>query len=294
LQDRPHLQLHIALILWGFTAILGAMIDLSALVLVWWRVALASIVLIFWSPIRRAVMDLPNREILSYLCIGGLVGIHWLCFYGAIKVANASIALITLSLATVITAFFSRLLLNEKLKVLDLAVGFAVVPAIYLTTSGLGQVELKGFMLGIASAVLLALFGVLNKRQIDQASPWVVTFLEMLGALTVMSVFIGMAGLLGYSTPIGPQSGDILLLVILAVGCTIVPFYLHLSAMKHISAYEIHLYYNLEPVYGLILAALILGDHRKLNSSFYIGVTILIALLFAYQLIRNRKHHPTD
>ena len=100
-EKRAYLELHAAVFLWGFTAILGDLIQLSALTLVWWRVLLTSVSLVFFIRIGRIVREVGARRLLLLAGIGMVVGLHWVTFYGAIKLANASIALVCMATTSI-------------------------------------------------------------------------------------------------------------------------------------------------------------------------------------------------
>ena len=285
---RSYLILHLSVILWSFTAILGDLIMLSATVLVWWRVALTTVFMLFYPQVVRYIPKIGLRQCAIFIGIGVLVAIHWLCFYGAIKLANASVALICLSTATLFTSFIEPMIARKSLSWVDVIFGLLVIPGIFLTTQGLSEGMVVGFWLGIISAFLAALFAVLNKLHIDKAAPSVITTIEMGGAW----IFITLGLLLfGNQYDLGtfwPSPQDWYYLLVLCILCTIVPFILHLKVYEHLTAFASNLVINLEPVYGIFLAMLILSDHQELTPVFYLGVVLIFLVVIIYPIVKRR------
>ncbi|MBT8264598.1 MAG: DMT family transporter, partial [Muriicola sp.] len=187
---KAYLELHIAVFLFGFTAILGDLIQLPAISIVWWRVLLTSISLVFFIKIGSLFNSLTRRQIFMFLGIGFIVGLHWLCFYGAIKYANASIALICMATTSLFTSFIEPFVLKKKLFWLEIALGFVIIPAMILIVQSTEWSMLPGIWIGLLAAFLAALFAVLNKKNIALAAPMDITFLEITGAWLLMSVIL--------------------------------------------------------------------------------------------------------
>lgn len=242
-----------------------------------------------WPGILNQVRRLPKSTIIKFIKIGIIVAVHWLCFYGSIKLANASVALITMSSTALFTALIEPYVFKKRLNPIDVFLSILVIPAMYLTTYDFDSNMLLGFWLGILSAVLLAYFTILNRKLITHASPEVITFLEMGSSWFFLSLCSGLLLFTDVSYPLLPNSTDIFYLITLSLGCTILPFVLHLKALKHISAFATNLIVNLEPVYGIVMAAIILKEYRELNARFYIGVIIIIVIVMLYPLLNRSR-----
>lgn len=291
---QAYILLHISIFLWGFTAILGDLIGLSAGVLVWWRVALSSVFLSFWPDLIVKVKRLDAKDRRRFIYIGVLVGLHWLCFYGSIKMANASVALITMSSTALFTAIIEPRVFNTKFSGIDIGLGILVIPAMYLIYYTFEGDMLIGFWLGILAAILLAYFTILNRKYMGQTEPMVVTFIEMASSCIFLTFLAPVLLLIdGGADYLIPNLSDGFYLIVLSIGCTILPFVLHLKALKHISAFTTNLIVNLEPVYGIIMAALILKDFKELNVNFYIGVAIIILIVMIYPIVLKQRS-PTN
>ncbi len=286
---RAYLYLHFCVFIWGFTAILGKLISLKALPLVWWRVLLCCATLIIILP-KAQLRGLNRRSFGQLFGIGVLVGIHWICFYGAIKIANASVAVASMATTSFFSALMEPLLLRQKIKWYELALGILILPGMALIAGNINWSMRLGLGVGILSAFLAAVFTSLNKRVIenDPVPPLLMSLTELFGGLVVCSLALPFVW---YFTPeqaqIVPNAWDWLWMLILAWVCTLLPYYLTLKAMRHISAFATNLTINLEPVYGVLLAALIFREHDDLNPNFYIGVLVILLAVFSHPLLKK-------
>ena len=286
-----HWQIHACVFLWGFTAILGKLISLPALALVWWRMLLVSAALLALPRVWSGLRALPPRLLRAYAGIGVLVALHWLTFYGAIKLANASVAVTCIALAPVFLALVEPRIAGRRLDWRELLFGLAVVPGVAMVVGGVPRGMHLGIAVGVLSALLVALFGAWNKRLVDRADPLTVTCLELgAGMLFLGAVAVAGALVLPASTPVvsvpGPR--DAVLLLVLALACTLLPFALSLVALRRLSAFQAQLAVNLEPVYAIVLAILLLGEQRELTPAFYAGVALVLAAVFAHPLWEAR------
>ncbi|MBP6749932.1 MAG: DMT family transporter [Xanthomonadaceae bacterium] len=283
------LQLHFCVLLWGFTAILGKLISLPALPLVWWRMLLVAAVLLVLPRVLRGIGRMSPRLRWSYAGVGALVALHWLTFYAAIKLSNASVAATCIALGTVFTAFVEPWLTGKRLSKREVALGIAVLPGVALVAGGVPDGMLLGIVAGTVSALFVALFGSLNKRLVAHADPLSVTALEMAAGVATLTLVAPLSGLLvpafGGNPFALPSAHDAFYLVLLAMACTLVPFVLALLALRHLSAFATQLSVNLEPVYTIVLAALLLGEQRELTPRFYLGVAIILAAVLIFPLL---------
>jgi drug/metabolite transporter (DMT)-like permease len=278
---RARWQIHFCVLLWGFTAILGKLISLAALPLVWWRMWLVTAALALVPQVWRALRRMPRRLILAYAGIGVLVALHWLTFYASIKLANASVAATCIALAPVFLALTEPLLTRKPFEPRELLLGVAVVPGVALVVGGVPAGMQAGIAIGALSALLVAVFGALNKRLVEHGDPLTVTAIE----LVLVLVFPTQAAL----PWIWPEPRDAVLLVLLALACTLLPFALSLVALRHMSAFSAQLAINLEPVYAIGLAIVLLNEQHELSLQFYAGVAIVLAAVIVHPLLRRRR-----
>ena len=291
---KAFLQIHFCVLLWGFTAILGKLISLPALPLTWWRMLIVVAALACVPRVWRGLRAMSPRLRWSYAGVGVLVALHWLTFYGSIKLANASVGATCMALATVFTALLEPKLAGRAFSRRELLLGIAVLPGVALVVGGVPVDMRLGIAVGAASALFVALFGSLNKRLVERADPMTMTALE-LGAGTL--ALTALAPLMPMLFPVfagdllalpGPR--DALLLLALALACTLLPFVLSLVALRHMSAFGAQLAVNMEPVYAIVLAIVLLGEQRDLTAAFYAGVAIILAVVVAYpMLVRPRR-----
>lgn len=287
---RAFLELHIAVLLFGFTAILGDLIQLSALVLVWWRVLLTSLSLLAFVKVVDLIRRLPKAATLRFMGIGVIVAMHWLAFYGAIKLANASIALVCMALTSFFTALIEPLILGQRIKRIQVLMGLLMAPGMALVVNATDLSMQAGIWVGIAAAFLAALFSTLNKKYIGYANPMEITFLELGSAWLFLSLVIPFIAW-GSSAGLGafwPTASDWLWLALLAFLCTTLAYVLALRALRHLSAFMANLTINLEPIYGILMAWVFLGEHKELQHGFYGGVAIILAVVFIYPLVEKR------
>jgi drug/metabolite transporter (DMT)-like permease len=290
---RALFQIHFCVLLWGFTAILGKLITLPALALVWWRMLLVTVALACFPRVWRALRGIPPRLALNFAGIGCLVALHWLAFYGSVKLANASVAATCMALAPVVTALIEPWLTGSRFERHNLLLGILVVPGVALVVGGIPRDMHLGFWVGVASAALAAVFNALNKRHLGHHDAAAVTWLE-LGAGFLLLALLGPLMAPSGSSIVLPDVRDGALLLVLAILCTLIPFVLALAALRHLSAFTTQLAVNLEPVYAIAIAILFLGEARDLDTAFFVGVAIVLAAVFGHGWLQMRQNRLTQ
>jgi len=238
----------------------------------------------------KANLLISLKKLLQLSAVGTIICIHWLCFYGAIKVSNVSVTMAAFSTGTLFTAITEPLIYKRKFIWYELVIGLIIIFAIGLIFS----VEIKfglGILLGILAAFTASIFSVLNGVLIqDKTQPItspVLSFIELTMALVALSVFLLFNGSFSVSF-FSITSQDVLLLTILAAVCTVYPFIASVNLMKHLSPYTINLTVNLEGVYGIILACLIFKENKDLSITFYVGFSIILSVIFLNALLKQR------
>ena len=285
---KAYLQIHTSVVLWGFTAILGKLITLAALPLVWWRMVLVSAILAFVPRVWRSVRQMPPRLVAAYAGIGVVIALHWVTFYGAIKLSNASVAATTMALGPVFLALVEPFIVKRRFDVRELLLGVAMVPGVMLVAGGVPASMRLGIAIGALSAFFVAIFGTLNKLLIERGDPLAVTAIELSAGAVLLTILAPLVPHGGAAFPL-PNASDAMYLLILAVGCTILPFTIALIALRELTAFGAQLAVNLEPVYAIALASLLLGEHHELGPRFYLGVALILGLVLLYPLI---VRHP--
>lgn len=289
---RAQFQIHFCVLLWGFTAILGKLITLTALPLVWWRMALVTVALALFPAVWRGLRGMAARQIWIYAGIGALVSLHWLTFYGSIKLSNASVGATCMALGPVFLAFIEPWIAKRAFSRGELLLGIAVLPGVALVVGGVPVEMRAGIAMGALSAFIVAFFSALNKRYVESGDALTVSAIELgAGALTL--TLLAPLLLLAFPLPaeggLLPDTRDLVFLLALALGCTLLPFALSLVALRHMSAFSAQMAINLEPVYAILLAMLLFGEQHELDASFYGGVAVLLVAVFAQPLLHRPK-----
>lgn len=284
---KAYLQLHLCVFLWGFTAILGKLISIAALPLVWWRVAITTTSLLLVGGLIKNLRSIPRRKIGTYMFIGILVCIHWVFFYASIKASNASVGVLCMALSPIFTAFIEPLYFKRRILWFEIVLSVLVIPGMYLVTQNISSTMITGLMFGIISALFAAWFSTLNKKYIENADPVSITFIELGSAWVFLSILLPLTGLFGYNYTFWPTSSDWIYLFILAIVCTTIPYILSLMSLKYISAFATTLTINLEPVYGIFLAWIILHEDKEVSPGFYLGVVIIFLSVFSYPFLKR-------
>ncbi len=278
-------QLHLAIFLAGFTAILGKLIVLNEAVLVTYRIAFTLLLLLVLMGISKQFVTISHREKLKIAAVGCIIAFHWVCFYASVKYATVSVGLVCLSATGFFTALLQPLIQQKKIVWAEVFLGILAVAGIYIIFDFHRQYYL-GIGFGILAALGSALFPIFNKTMLIKHTPRMVSFYEMIGGLAVLLLslplylhFFPQGGLV-------PGWMDIVYLLILAGLCTVYCFDLQLNALKLLSPFTTNLSYNLEPVYGIILSFLFFKEGQLLNQGFYIGLGIIM-LAVCLQMLRE-------
>ncbi len=281
---KAFIQLHIAVFLAGFTAVLGRLILLNEGLLVWYRLLITVAVLAGIIYFKKEFTRIAPKDLLKMAGVGGIIAFHWVTFYGSVKYGNISVALVCLSSAGFFSALLEPLILRRRIIVPEVLLGMMAIAGIYIIFDFHPQFKL-GIIYGILAAFGSALFPIFNKQLLNKFSPRTLTFYELTGGLVILSLILP---LYLHHTETGyyiPTMQDAAWLVVLAVLCTVLCFDLQLKALQKISAFTCNLMYNLEPLYGIILAFIFFGEGKMFHGEFYAGVG-LIVLAIVFQMYR--------
>lgn len=281
---RSLLQLHLFVFLAGLTAPIGNLIQLNGLVLVFYRMLLTVLVLFPIYLMYQNKAQVPLKEKARLMLIGVLIAIHWVCFYGSIKLANVSIALVCISSVGIFTAFLEPIFLKTKFIWNDIYIGLLSLIGIFF----IFQFDIHfrtGILVGLVSALFASIFTIINKRLTTAHSTQTIQTFEMMGGLGFLTMVILAMNAYQQSSFILPTSQDWFWLIILALVCTVLANHLMLNALKKISAFTMNVTLNLEPVYGIMIAILLFQEQKQMGKGFYIGI-VLIAVSVLLQMIR--------
>ena len=269
------LQLHIAIFLAGFTGILGRLITLNEGLLVWWRMFITVITILILSIFTKEIKRIDFKTLAKIIGVGAIVALHWVCFYGSIKYANVSISLVCFSTIGFFTAFFEPIILRRRIDWMEVLFGLIAIVGVYLIFHFDPQYK-TGIILGIFSSLLASLFPIFNKVILKQTDGRTLTFFELAGGLLVLTLFMPFYLSEFPAAHFVPGASDFGWLLILSWLCTVLAFNLSVSSLKKISPFTVTLSYNLEPIYGIILAFMIYHENRYLSSGFYYGFALIM------------------
>lgn len=284
---KAFLQLHAAIFLAGFTGVLGRLITINEGLLVWYRMFFSAVFLLALSFFSKKIKFLPWRQALPLIGIGAIVALHWVFFYGSVKYANVSVSLVCFSTMGFFSAFLDPLISKRKMDLIEILLGIMVMLGVYLIFH-FDQAYRWGIIYGIISSILAAVFTIINKKYVDKHDAQIITFYELGGGwLSLNFVLPFYLQFVDFSSYF-PNLSDFLWLLVLSLFCTVLAFNLSIKALKKISPFTVNLSYNLEPVYGILLAFVIYKEHLDLQISFYAGLFIIF-LTVVIQSIRVWK-----
>lgn len=283
------IKLHISVFLAGFTGVLGILIHMNEGLLVWYRIMITVVTLLALLKWKNQLQQVAPNMVWKLLGIGTLIALHWVFFYGSIKMSNVSIGLVCFASTGLFTALLEPVFNDRPFSWPDVGLGLLSLLGIMLIFQ-LDTRYREGIIAGIISAILAALFSVLNKRQVQKVEPRTMMIYELSGGLLILTLLMPIYLYYYPVETIFPTLSDWFWLLILSWLCTVLAMDLMLQALKKVSAFTQNLSLNLEPVYGILLAFVLFQENEKLNGSFYIGVT-LIAISVLLQMIRVVRKH---
>ncbi len=285
-----YFKLHFIVFLWGFTAILGMLISIPAVEMVLYRTLLAAIGMGAVIFLTKNSFHLTPQNLTKILATGFIVGIHWLAFFVSARLSNASVSLVGFATGSVWTAFLEPLMGGKKIKSFEVVLGCLVVAGLYVIFSFDFEYPL-GLLMGIASGLSMSFFSILNARFVMRVHPYAITFYEMIGAFLCTLVFLPFYQALwakDHQLQLVPHTVDWLYLAVLAWVCTVYAYSAGVELLKRLSVFFIQLTLNLEPVYGIVMAVIILGEGEKMQLSFYLGAGIIISSVIFYPFLKAR------
>lgn len=273
---RDYTKLHIVVILWGFTAILGKLIDLDSPVLVFYRVGASALILAIMIRLLK-IKTADNRSSQFKMIANGiLLGTHWTLFFLAVKIANVSVCMIGMATTSLWTAILEPLIIkNRSFRRYEFGLGAIMIAAIILITGGDFNYYF-GLMIAIISAGIGTLFSIINSQFTKNHHHYAIAYYQMLGATAIAGLTIIGVSLWRDSLPqMSLKLDDFGWLMLLVCFCTVYAYAQYIELLKRLSVFTIHLAYNLEPVYGMIFAAFFFKEHHLFGPLFYCGAAII-------------------
>ena len=287
---KDYLLLHLSVFIAGFTGVLGRLITLDSAVLVWWRMALAALIMWLFLKLTDQLLHYKLHNLGQMGGVGLLLALHWVFFYASIKASNVSIGVVCFSLVGFFTALLEPIINKHRFSGREFLFSLLTVLGIYLVFQFDSRYRL-GILFGVVSSALYALFAIVNQRVGKHYDAKNMLLWEMVGGLIGLSVLIPLYNVF---IPIGrlyPIGMDYAYLAFMVVICTIGLCLLQIIVLQKIPAFTVNLTYNLEPVYSIILSMFIFSEYKELNFSFIIGITLII-LSVVLQTITSLKKKP--
>jgi len=288
-QLRDQLELHFLVLLWGFTAVLGLLIEIPSVEIVFFRTLISFVVIGIGLVIAKKQLRVEPRELAKLFIVGSLFAGHWILFFLAAKVSNASLCLAGMATTAIWSSFLEPLVGNKKISGLEVILSLFALAGISIVLN-VEYDRALGLILAIGAALLAAIFTIANKSLVSKHEPFKIMFYEMMGAFLVTTAFLPAYkyyltdGLLR----LDPSLSDWFYLFVLSVICTVYAYTMSVKLLKRISAFTVNFTVNLEPVYGIILAFLILGDSERMNAGFYLGTGLILISVIAYPFLQRK------
>lgn len=284
---KSYLHLHFLVFIAGFTAILGELISIKAIPLVWFRMLIALVLMSIYILIYKINIKIQAKYIVKFSLAGIIIALHWITFFGAIDKSNISITLAMFSTGAFFASIIEPIIYKRKLIWYEFFFGILVTIGVFIIT----QSELKyltGIVLGLVSAFLSSLFAVLNGKFLEKHNATAISFYEFVSGVAFVTVFIVIFNE-GFSANFFKLSKlDGIYLFILGSICTAYAFVASVYVMKHITPYSVVLAYNLEPIYGIILAVILFPEKESMPSNFYYGAVIIVLAVFFNSIIKYK------
>jgi len=285
---KNYLHLHFLVFIAGFTAILGELITISAIPLVWFRMLIASILVFIYIKVSKTDISISPKSVVKLFVAGIIIALHWITFFGSIDASNVSIALAMFSTGAFFASIIEPIVFKRKTIWYEMIFGILVIIGVFIITHSELK-YLKGIILGISSAFLSSLFAVFNGKFLQRHTATVISFYEFISGVAFITLFI-LLFYDGFSLEFFQLSiSDYGYLFILASVCTAYAFIAAVHVMKVISPYTVILSYNLEPVYGIILAIILFPEKEKMSSNFYYGAAIILITVMLNGLLKNKR-----
>ena len=285
---RHYLHLHFLVFIAGFTAILGEAISISSIALVWHRMFIALILTFLFLVFKRYNLQITFRCLIKFSLAGIIIALHWITFFEAIEQSNISITLAMFSTGAFFASLIEPIFFKRKVRAVEIILGFLVICGVFIILNT-NIDSFVGVVLGIISALLASLFSVLNGKLVQNNNPFVISFYEFLAGVVFILIYLTFSGTLSDLSIKTFISYDYFYIFLLGSICTAYAFIASVHILKYLSPYTLVLTYNLEPVYGIVLAIFIFPENEQMEFSFYIGSIIIFSTIIINSLIKYRK-----
>ena len=272
--QKAFIQLHLSVMLAGFTGLFGKLITLNEVDIVWYRMLFTSIILLVFTGLPQ----IERKKLLQLGGCGALLGLHWMLFYGSIKASNVSIGVICYSLVGFFTAIIEPIIYRKKISTIEILFSLITVLGLLCIFSFDARYR-YGISIGVLSSFVAALYGVCNKKVSVGVKTRTVLFYQMSAGLVVVSMIIPFYLMMfpaHQDVLVIPEGSNLWWMLCHALFCTVAMYILQIQALRTLSAFTVNLTYNLEPCYTIAIAFIVFHEARELNFSFYIGIALIL------------------
>ncbi len=283
---KNYLHFHFIVLIWGLTAVLGALISIDAIPLVWYRMALASGFIWLYIKVQGISVKVSSKLLRGLLVAGSIIALHWIAFFQAIKVSNVSVALVVMSTGAFFTSILEPIFYKRKVIPYEVFFGVVVIIGLSIIFSFEGR-YIEGILYALVSALLSAVFSLINGVYAKHHNASVISFYELLGGALGITLYLFVTNAFSLEF-FSLALEDWTWLLILASVCTSYAFMASVAVMRYLSPYTVMLTINLEPVYGILLAYLIFGESERMSHQFYYGALLILATVIINGVLKNR------
>ena len=290
---KHYLHLHFLVFIAGFTAILGEAISLGSIALVWHRMLIAFVLTFLFLIFRKYDFKINLRDFFNFSLAGIIIALHWITFFEAIEQSNISITLAMFSTGAFFASLLEPIFFKRKIKPVEIILGCVVICGVFIILKA-NVNSFVGVLLGIVSALLASLFSVFNGKLVQNNNPFLISFYEFLSGVVFILLYLIFSDNVSDLTISSLFSYDYLYVFILGSICTAYAFIASIYILKFLSPYTLVLTYNLEPVYGILLAIFIFPDTEKMEFSFYIGTLIIISTIIINSILKIKNNKKTS
>lgn len=285
---KNYLHLHFLVFIAGFTAILGELVSIGSIPLVWFRMLIAGILMFLFIKVIKLNIKVDRKAILKFFAAGVLIALHWITFFESINQSNISIALSMFSTGAFFASFIEPLIYRRQIIWYEILFGLMVIVGVFLITQS-EMNYLYGIVLGISSALLSTIFAIVNGKFVERYNATVISFYEFISGVLFITIFLCFMDE-GFSLDFfSLSSSDWIYIFILASVCTTYAFIAALEVMRYVSPYTVILTYNLEPIYGILLAIILFPEKEVMSSQFYIGAILILVTVLLNGILKNYK-----
>jgi drug/metabolite transporter (DMT)-like permease len=229
--------------------------------------------------LAKKLQRVSIKDILKLSGIGFLSALHWVSFYGSIKYANISVGLVCFSATGFFTALFEPFFSKRKINVIEVFLGLIVIAGIYIIFHFDPKYK-TGIILGVVCAILLAFVMILIRQFVQKINSQTILTYQLSGGFITLSLLMPFYYIRFPTDYIVPHFSDWMWLLVLAWFCSVLAFQFSVNALQKLTAFTVNLSFNLEPVYGILLAFFVYHENQELNWSFFIGLSLIVLALF--------------